>query len=473
MSNRENRARLAREKAARSESTLDKIGGFIGGGATREQLTSPSWWLKGLANEANKNLVQPVVRTATGQNFRTAIAPGSTINQRINAVGEDALNLLGLVPVAGPAARASVAAERGASRALAAARARAANKLTPSADLSTYIFHGGPTPDKLVGGVLDPSYVRGGEKFAALNPDRAHYPSVATGPNAVQRHDLLSRFESAKNLLDSQKHTGTLGYPLEKPFNMSTRQYLAHQKKQAEEARDYLEKHDEIIRRILAGEEHQTGVHRWEPIHTYGHFGGSYLVDVPLNLQTAPPPPTPGREVIFWGKHKPSGFIPYVRDEVGDIQESKMVQIMLDDADRKSMQSQGLANMLVRARGGQVAPAYKQHVQELLDREFGIPFRGFRKNPNYEKNPRDIEYFTDFEVEPRPQIQNMDQVKAAINKAKTKEEILSILDKMIPAEQLDILLQNSVRNEGTFPEFLKKIKGRLDALDPSYARLKK
>lgn len=473
MSNRENRARLARERAARSESTLEKIGRYFTGGATKEQLTSPTWWLKGVANAANENLLQPAIRTATGQNIRTAVAPSSTINQRINAVGEDALNLLSLIPMAGPAARASVAAERGAARALATARARAANKLTPSADLSTYIFHGGPTPDKLVGGVLDPDYVRGGEKFAALNPDRAHHASVAAGPNASQRRHLLSRFESAKNLLDSQEYTGTLGYLPEKPYNMSTRQYLADQKEKAKEAQEYLEKHDEIIRRILAGEEHQTGVHRSLPNSTYAHFGGSYLVDVPLNLQTKPPPPTPSGEVIFWGQHKPSGFVPYVRDEVGNIQESKMVQMMLDDADRKSIQSQGLANMLFRARGGQVTPAYKQHVQEVLDKEFGVPFRGFRKNPDYQGKPGTVEYLTDWGVEPRPQIQNMDQVKVAINKAKTKEEIMSILDKMIPAEQLDILLSSSNAIRGTFPELLQSIKERLELLDPSYARLKK
>jgi hypothetical protein len=106
----------------KKRNALSAFGNWMMGGATAEDLKSPSWWGKGLVAAANDNLIQPIYRTASGQNLQTTFAPSSTMNQRINAIGEDALNIISLVPMAGPAARASVAAEQAGARALARSR---------------------------------------------------------------------------------------------------------------------------------------------------------------------------------------------------------------------------------------------------------------------------------------------------------------------------------------------------------------
>lgn len=118
----EHMGRRPMDPKPKGKNFLQKAGEFITGGATADQLTSPSWWGRGLVNEANRNIVQPIYRTASGQNLRTAVAPSSTLNQRINAIGEDALNVISVIPGAGTAARASVAAEQAGARALSRAR---------------------------------------------------------------------------------------------------------------------------------------------------------------------------------------------------------------------------------------------------------------------------------------------------------------------------------------------------------------
>jgi hypothetical protein len=118
----EHSARRPLQPQSKKRNPLSAVGNWMMGGATADDLKSPTWWAKGFGQAANENLIQPVYRTASGTNLRTLVAPSSTLNQRINAVGEDALNVIGLIPGAGPAARASVAAEQAGARALARAR---------------------------------------------------------------------------------------------------------------------------------------------------------------------------------------------------------------------------------------------------------------------------------------------------------------------------------------------------------------
>lgn len=463
----EHMGRRPMDPKPKGKNFLQKAGEFITGGATAKELTSPSWWTKGLANEANQSIVQPVYRTASGQNLRTAVAPSSTLNQRISAIGEDALNVLGIIPMAAPAARASVAAERAGARALAGAKA----KMTPTADLSTYIFHGGPKPENLAGGVLSPKYVRGGDEYAELYANRGRQPSVKSGPNQLEKDSILKQFEDAKKFLSTEKPFTS------KPGWQSTRDYVKDMKEKTNQAENFIKEHEEIVQRILSGEEHQTGVYRLNPgdsyHNLYGTEGGTHILDIPRNLQTSQTP-APAGEVKFWGDVKPSAFIPYVDNQSRSTTETLITQAMLDDADKKSIRSQGLANMFARATGSKITPAYKKYVSEVLDSELRGSFKPYTRNPDYMKTDRDIlEYFTDFTAQPIPKIQNRAEINTLLNKAKTKEEVMSILDKMIPAEQLDILLQGGMRNQGTFPELLQNIKGRLDLLDPSYSRLKK
>lgn len=113
----------------KKRNALSAVGNFLMGGATAKDFANPAFLAKGMARAANDNLIQPLYRTGSGQNLRTALAPSSTINQRINAVGEDALNVIGMVPLAGPIARGSIAAEK--AGALALARAKGVKPTAP------------------------------------------------------------------------------------------------------------------------------------------------------------------------------------------------------------------------------------------------------------------------------------------------------------------------------------------------------
>jgi hypothetical protein len=128
----------ARRPPEKKRNLLQKAGDWLVGDA---DLTSPRDWAKGLGQAANENLIQPVYRTASGQNFRTLVAPSSTLNQRINAVGEDALNIVSLVPGVGAAAKglASARAAKTLNRAAASTPelfeygVHVSNRLTPTA----------------------------------------------------------------------------------------------------------------------------------------------------------------------------------------------------------------------------------------------------------------------------------------------------------------------------------------------------
>jgi hypothetical protein len=317
----EHSARRPLQPQSKKRNPLSAFGNWMMDGATAEDLKSPSWWGKGLVAAANDNLIQPIYRTASGQNLQTTFAPSSTMNQRINAIGEDALNIISLVPMAGPAARASVAAERTAARALASAKAGASAKMTPTASLDNYILHGGVAPERLIGDSIDPTFVRGGDKFIRndINP-----PSVKHGPNALEDSWYLGKEEEFKAILSSDA-----------------------QPEVKAKSKEWLDRHEEILKRIKAGEDHGTGVHRLNPSQTYRSEGGMYLLDVPANLQSTNAI-SPAGEVQFWGAQKPVGFVRNTQNRIGsgrgaDALENKAImQMMIDDADIKAKQTQNV-----------------------------------------------------------------------------------------------------------------------------------
>jgi hypothetical protein len=458
----------ARRPPEKKRNLLQKAGDWLVGDA---DLTSPRDWAKGLGQAANENLIQPAYRTASGTNLRTALSPSSTLNQRIKAVGEDALNVIGMIPAAGPIARGTVAAERAGARALASAKAGASAKMTPTADLSTYIFHGGPKPENLVGGVLSPKYVRGGDEYAELYVDRGRQPSVKSGPNQIEKDSILKQFEDAKKFLSTEKPFTS------KPGWQSTRDYINDMKEKTNRAENFIKEHEEIVQRILAGEEHQTGVHRLIPGETYhtlyGTEGGTHILNIPKKLQTGQTP-APAGEVKFWGDVKPSGFIPYEYGQSQSTTDALITQAMLDDADRTSMQTQKLANALARVKGQQITPAFKQYFKEVFEGNFKGTMMPYERNPRFGTDSREIvEWFPKYGagVTPVPKVTNYDEVMRMIDQAKTKDELMSVLDKMIPNEQLDILFKqglNSKTVQGTKDRMLE----RFQPLQANYGRLR-
>jgi hypothetical protein len=53
------------------------------------------------------------------------------------------------------------------------------------------------------------------------------------------------------------------------------------------------------------------------------------------------------------------------------------MQVMIDDADIKAGQTQKLANMLARARGTKITPAYKSLVEETFNKFLNKSYRPF------------------------------------------------------------------------------------------------
>ncbi|CAB4183376.1 hypothetical protein UFOVP1083_52 [uncultured Caudovirales phage] len=401
---------------------------------------------KTLFNMAVTEPVKSIGRTVSGKNAAVYANPfnGVGFMERGMKFGEDLLNVAALYP----GVRAGSTAVRNSS-VLASLKAGA----RPTASLDNYIFHGGVPPEKLVGGVIDPDFVRGGAKFNRGDP--GNVASVKTGPNQVERDYILNKAEMSKATLAGEG---------------------SQESKAA--AQEYLNRHSDIIKKIQAGEEHSTGVNRLMPEATYREYGGIHVLDVPKNLRTVDSP-APGGEVKFWGKQKPVGYAEtplQVGEGFGkfDPQYKKALQIMIDDADMKSAGSQKLANMLAKAKGTKITPAYKKLVEEVVAKEMGGEYRPFTPNPNFGKSDREIlEYFQDYASPAVKDFKNIDQVVSGIRGAKTEKEIFSILQSAIPSDQLEIALGSRLNSVKSVEDMKKKVTSFITGLDPSYKRLKK
>jgi hypothetical protein len=390
------------------------------------------------------------------------------------AFGEDVLNIAGLYP----GVKAGSTAIRNSSS-LAAMKAG----VRPTASLDDYIFHGGPPPEKLVGGVIDPDYIRGGDKFN--RGDFGSVGDVKSGPNQVERDYILNNAKSAEAALagdiEGSKVRGSRFAIYDDPYAISKStpeelQFFNQEKQTA--AQDYLNKHSEIIKRIRAGEEHSTGVDRLMPQQTYKEFGGIHVLKVPKELRTIDTP-APGGEVKFWGKQKPVGFaeMPQQVDYAGGVPQQvdkKAVQIMIDDADITQGSKQKLANMLARVQGTKITPAYKKLVEEVVARNMGGEFAPLKPNPDFGKTDRDIlKYFTDYSSPRLKDFKNIDDVFSGIKKAKTEQEIFKILESAVPNEQLEIALTQTLNGGGGIEAIKNRVTSFITGLDPSYKRLKK
>jgi hypothetical protein len=399
-----------------------------------------------------KEPLKSMGRTLSLQNANTSLNPfsGASTMQRLGALGEDTLNVAAMVPFvrgASVGVNQAMASGRTARNQLAT---RMNQKFTPTASLDNYILHGGVTPDRLKNGILDPNYVRGGDLYLG---DAGPSLVTAGGPNFIEDADILNNFANAENLVAGKVDNAT-------PEKIKW-------------AESFIDKHSEIVRRIKAGEQHQTGVSRLNPDGTYVDSGGNYVLDVPPNLRTTDTP-APAGEIKFWGEQKPAGFVH--RDNPRELINKSTLQIMLDDADIKAGQTQKLANMIARARGTQITPAYKTFVEETFDKFLNTGYQPFKKDPSYGTDPRALneyvtaDYFSDYV----PYVTNYDESIAAVRNAKTEKEIFDIIDNLMPNDQVDIALRQ--RHHGStnlgFPDLKRRVVSFLAGINPEYSRLK-
>lgn len=418
-------------------------------------------------------VVEPVksfARTLSGDNARRYLLPGGDSGwaAKFGAVGEDLLNVASVVPFVG----AGVNAVKGTAAATRAtnALARAKGALNPSVSLDNYFFHGGPRADDLVGGVIDPDFVRGGAKYSEKwEPLRAPSLSVLTGPNALEDSRILEI---------------------------------------ASRNPEFAKQNADIIDAIKRGQNHGTMVDT--PSKSYSHFGALHVLNVPPN-QRLRVPGSPSGEVAFWGPQKPVVSIDRPQDGWGlfdEIPSNKDIplvdpasrktpeieqlfleqrgkinpeervgwQAVIDDADANFLKSRAFSNLWNRLRGVNVTPAYKQLVIDQLNKNFG----------NLGLMPTKIDAFgnvvEDYGAYAKsledgtinPVVQNIDELRNALAKAKSQEEVQRILGSL---RYNDDLVSNP---EATF-NMNSQLRGNIDGpmlnvlraaygLDGSYSR---
>lgn len=431
----------------------------------RDYVNNLSGLFKGkptLGRAGNQNIQDAIVKpgrllgevSGVADAYR-AVKPGSSAKDKA----------LGLLSVAGPLS-AQEAAVAGGLAAAKAARAVKGSKTVqrlktgPYVSFDDYILHGGPTPDNLVGGVIDPDYVRGGALQQSAN--KMYQPSVASGPNQVERNYLLKKEMDAVSSISNNPGTNN-------PF------------KNPKEAEEWLNRHSDILNRVKAGEEHSTGVSPYLPEQAYYQEGGTYLLKVPPELRTTDTP-APTGEVKFWGKQQPRRFVPldrnaqYQAERSGDYlgfnrsYVNDVTQALIDDADMTA--GQRLANAIARSRGVKITPAYRQYLEDMFTRRFDREMVPYVRNPKFGTEPREIlEYFSDFGNAKVPLVQNYDDVVAGIRSAKTQEELMRAIRSTIPNEQLDIYFKQSL-NPTSFQNEIDQILSSAKNLRGDYRRLK-
>jgi hypothetical protein len=439
---------------AKPEFSLDDIKKlvFSGNRVTRGDVSN----FPGVNDTVRAGIVNPTKQalemTGAAQGYR-GLKPGASATDR--ALG--GLALAGLVGgFSGGAgslpqlARAPGASNTAINRLAQSAAQKARSKVQPRAEMGGYLFHGGPKAENLVGGVIDPDYVRGGKLLAEVNPEYASQPSLVGpgGLNTMEDQMILDRFNAAQRVAAGENS----------PYFSS----LA-------EAKAFQDKNKNIVGRIQAGEMHGTALDRFNPGGTYSHQGAIHVLKVPEDLQY---PSGPARgETKFWGKQKPVASITGA-DEYGKVDETRAIQAMLDDADRTSMSKQRFANMLAQRLGSKVTPAYKTRAAELFEQEFGRNMPQYERNPKFGVNDREVlEYFQTYPTVESPMITNYEDVQRAIMSAGNEDELMAAIRSAQPNPQLDIDLANSV-NPTTFDRQMASVMGQMAKLRGSYSRLK-
>lgn len=413
-----------------------------------------NWFVK-----TGKDTGKSMWRTVTGQNWTDAskLPEDQQMAGYRKATTTDTLNWAQIIPLLGKAAKVS---EIG----IGALKSR----LAPTADLSEYIIHGGVS--ELKGGIIDPDFVRGGDLYKTYITDRI-VPSVKSGPNEIERRYWLEMENAAKKALNND-YTSRSKFEL---LNPNEEGYLKGQalidKNNETKARasEWLERHQEIIRRVKAGEEHGTGVH---PIthadNAYASQGKVYVLKPNRLLQTSDSPAPPG-EVKFFGKQKPVAGIAVEGTKTKDAIHDAL-QAMIDDADLTSFKNQKIRNLVERMRGVKITPAYKEYLIKLFEKDFAGTTNTYIRNPDFGKGPRDLlEWMTEYPSKYVPAVKNYDQVVSLIRKAKTENQVLHALSSTQFGDFLEIAMQNRL-NRLNPVDVLAKIMESARNFSGSYTR---
>lgn len=388
---------------------IDDIVNFVQG--NRRTLSGRGPYAEGsrASNLVQKGLAGParlVGEFSGAADVYRGVRPGASVGQKA----------MGLASLAAPlAAREEVfsAAAKGVGATKRSLASKMYEKVKPRVNMENYILHGGPEAKNLVGGVVNPQFVRGGSRLSEVNTTRSMEPSIVD-LNALEDVSIVEK---------------------NRPGDA------------------------EIIRRIKAGEQHSTGVSRYDPELAYASSGAVHVLNVPPNLKTTAPI-APAGEIKFWGEHKPVASIP------GNIGEAEIKrQVMQSIIDAENARSGRIAPTLARAAGIETSPAYQQYILDMFDKRFNKQVYPMMKNPQYGVDPKEIlPYITDYSSPQVPMISNYQDVVEAVSRAKNKDELARALRSAVPAENIDY---------GSFSSGLNSIVSDALGLRSGYGRLRK
>jgi hypothetical protein len=194
----------------------------------------------------------------------------------------------------------------------------------PTASVDNILMHGGPS--ELLGGVINPEFIRGGYPYAALkglHPLAISEPSlIKEGTERLQTAAVLSTYEQMLDVIRNiGKYESTQLVP-----NMVTPGYRANTGvpggklvawgEQVEIAKNWVNQHKAIVALKLQGAPHSTGVSPFKNFgasaYDYGADRSAHLVEIPDNLlpesffsSFGDSGPGSFGERPFFGTHKP------------------------------------------------------------------------------------------------------------------------------------------------------------------------
>lgn len=266
----------------------------------------------------------------------------------------------------------------------------------PTADLSGYLFHGGPKAEQLLGGQLNPEFIRGGKLFNTIKNsgvgeiigriNRAEM-SVLTGSETGQNNEVLHFYKNVLNILDNvnkyqpQEYVNShlltqYGSPIDlgqlskiSPTGQATYRWVD----QVKFAKNWLIENADIVQRILTGESHMTGVAPSLFSTPYESIGATHLINIPNSLNSSVGDyaakkimSLPQEEIPFWGMHKPLASLN--ASPMTDVQSwykryIPLIETMIDDAN-KSLSPAELAEFAFsqKAYGNAITPAVRGYI---------------------------------------------------------------------------------------------------------------
>jgi muramidase (phage lysozyme) len=279
----------------------------------------------------------------------------------------------------------------------------------PKISLEEYLLHGGPKPEQLIGGVINPDFIRGGSLWNIIARSKQGASigrtsigmddmSVLAGSEQSQNQKAMAVFHSVMEVITNAKKHGVHDY-VETPIRDNFGQTIFHSPtdsykfdkaksrtmykwgEQIEWAQNWLKDNAEIIRRVQSGEVHSTGV----PV-SYANtgayeYGAVHLLNVPKKLNTIVGGRSrfqgityaPDGEIPFWGMHEPIASAVAFNENNRQVRlkaYQKLINAMIEHAN-KNMTPKQLADFEFSQRvyGNEITPAARQFILDEFNRK--------------------------------------------------------------------------------------------------------